>query len=235
MAKKALTETQPDQAAGRGFWIAVGLLSVLLGVILSREIARPFYGLHAWADASVAWRARTVLKYPLSYTKGLPVWAVGDPPRDNPNRSLNHPPLSMTTWALQMAILGGTSEWSLRTWRLIWSIVSLVLLMRLLRHLIGEKAAILAGLIFVLLPLVGYFGTGGRILALQLWAIWCYLVLIGALEGGPKPRAIHKWGLAVALFLGIQLNWGGVAAALIVWLASQVWYYIEKWLKGNGY
>ena len=82
------------------FWLCAGLLTVLLASIMARDISRPFYGLHSWKEAAAAWRARCYLKYDLEYTKGLAVWAVGDPPGKNPNRSLDHPQLGLFLPAL---------------------------------------------------------------------------------------------------------------------------------------
>ena len=51
------------------------------------------------------------------------------------------------------------------------------------------------------------------------------LSLVGAVLIGYIAQALIPWAEGLP----------EMAAALIVWLASQVWYYIEKWLKGNGY
>jgi hypothetical protein len=85
------------------FWLCVGLLAILLASIMARDIGRPFYGLHSWKEAAAAWRARCYLKYDLSYTKGLALWAVGDPPAEKPNRSLDHPQLGLFMPALDFS------------------------------------------------------------------------------------------------------------------------------------
>ena len=75
------------------FWFCAGLLAILLASILSRDITRPFCGLHSWADAHGPWAARVHLKYGLTYTKGFSTRAVGYPPVEKPFRYLDHPQL----------------------------------------------------------------------------------------------------------------------------------------------
>lgn len=87
--KEPDSPNQPNNTFG--FWLCAGLLTILLASIMARDIDRPFYGLHSWKEAAAAWRARCYLKYDLAYTKGLALWEVGQPPNENPNRSLDHP------------------------------------------------------------------------------------------------------------------------------------------------
>jgi len=89
-----------------GFWFCAGLLAVLLASILARDITRPFYGLHSWAEAHGPWAARVHLKYGLGYTHGFLTKAVGNPPTENPTRYLDHPQLSSLLNAVAMAVLG---------------------------------------------------------------------------------------------------------------------------------
>ena len=48
---------------GINFWLCVGLLVILLVSVASRDITRPFNGLHSWAQASGACVARSHAKY----------------------------------------------------------------------------------------------------------------------------------------------------------------------------
>ena len=89
--KKTLSAAEQSGERLGSYWLMGGLLVVLLASILARDIHRPFYGLHSWGQASGAWAARAHLKYGLGYTKGMSTWAVGEPPRENPNRYLDHP------------------------------------------------------------------------------------------------------------------------------------------------
>ena len=131
------------------FWLCAGLLAVLLASILSRDIDRPFYGLHSWGEAGGAWKARCYLKYDLEYTKGFSVWAVGDPPRENPNRALDHPQLGRFLPAVEMAIFG-VNELGLRIGGIIRAIVGLLIFLKIVRGLLDEKTALLAGLLYAL-------------------------------------------------------------------------------------
>jgi hypothetical protein len=191
----------------RWFWPAAAAVMALFAVQTCWDIDRPFYGLHAWNEAAAAWRARALLNYPLSYTRGAAVWAVGDPPPEGANRSFNHPQLGHLLRAATMAVTG-QSEWSYRIWEVIWSLAGLAVMLALLRALLDEWAALLTGLVFVLLPVNAYFMPGLGF-ALQMVELWCYLAAIGALRRGPPPRARHLWGLAAASFVAIQLGWAG--------------------------
>ncbi len=202
---------QPNKALG--FWACAGLLVILLASILSRDIARPFYGLHSWGEAGTAWKARNYLKYDLKYTKGFAVWAVGDPPRENPNRSLDHPQLGRFLPAVEMAIFG-MNEKGLRTAGVIRAVAGLLIFLKIVSGLLDKKTAILAGLLYALFPITGYFGTGlfgelGWDFPLSLLAIWCYLVLIRALNKDIEPKKLHKWLLGISLFFALQISWCG--------------------------
>ncbi|MFC1675663.1 ArnT family glycosyltransferase [Planctomycetota bacterium] len=193
---------------GVNFWLCGGLLVVLLISIMGREITRPFYGLHSWAQASGSWVSRSHVKYGLGYTKGLSTWAVGDPPTTTPRRYFDHPQLGILLNAGAMAIFG-VNEWSGRVVGIASSIITLLLFLRILRGLVDDKTALLAGMMFVVFPLSGYFGFGGWFATFSFLAIYCYLVLIGSLSDGPQPKVWHKVGLAAALFLMLQINWAG--------------------------
>ncbi|MDD5326264.1 MAG: glycosyltransferase family 39 protein [Phycisphaerae bacterium] len=190
------------------FWFCGGLLVILLASITTRDITRPFYGLHSWAEASGAWVARVHVKYGLDYTKGLATWAVGNPPTQNPSHYFDHPQLSALTKAGVMAVLG-VSEWSSRIVRVITSVLILLLFLKILRGLVDDKTALLSGLIYTLSPLTGYFGLGDWPVVFSFLALWNYLVLIGAVRNGHEPTRLHKYGIAAGLFMALQFGWPG--------------------------
>ena len=202
------TSPPPEQRPKKWFWPAVAVVLIVFAAETCWDIGRPFYGLHAWNEAAAAWRARTLLKYPLSYTHGAAVWAVGDPPPENPNRSFNHPQLGHIIRAAVFAVLG-QSEWAYRSWHVLSSLVGVAAFMALLRRLADEYAALLAGLILVLLPVNAYFVPGFGF-ALGIAQLWCYFALIGELRPGLEPKTRHYWGLAAASFVAIQCGWSGV-------------------------
>jgi hypothetical protein len=206
-------ETKPGY-----FWLAGGILAILFASIMVRDIDRPFYSLHSWGEAAMAWRARCYLKYDLSYTKGLAVWAVGQPPRENPNRSLDHPQLGLFVPALDMAIFG-VNERGIRIGGIIKAVLSLLVFLKIMRGLLDEKTALLAGLLFAIFPITGFFWYQAWMTPLNLvslLAVWFYLAILGALKDEPKPKAWYKWGLAVSLFLALQLRWEGLFYAAAI-------------------
>ena len=219
--KARTKKTKPKKEKGKtmgGFWFWVfgGLLCVLVGSIMTWHINRPFVGLHSLGQAHFAWVARSHVKYGLGYTKGLNTFAVGDPPAEKPSWYLDHPQLGGLLDAAGMAVLG-VNVWSVRVLHALGTIATLLVFLKLLRRLLDPMPALLAGLLFCLFPLTGYFGTYNMWLyPLVFWAFWCYLVLIGGLKDGPKPSKFHKWTLAVALFLGLQLTWEGFFWALAI-------------------
>lgn len=200
---------------GLRYWFCAGVIVLILGCNLSRDITRPFYGLHSWAQAHGAWLARVHLKYGLGYTKGLRTWAVGDPPVEKPLHYLDHPQLGALISAGVMALLG-PHEWSMRVILIMTSAAALLLLLKILRHLVDEYTALLTGLIFALFPINGYFGAGGWVMIFGFVAFWYYLVIIGALKDAPQAKPIHKWLLAAALFLMLQLSWAGFFYAFVI-------------------
>jgi len=220
MAKK-IEPHQAESTVGY-FQLCSAILCVLLVATLARNIDRPFTGLHSWGEAATAWRARTFLKYELSYTKGAAVWAVGDPPSSNPNRALDHPQLGLFLPAFDMLIFG-QDEAGLRTGGIIRAVIALLIFLLIAKGLLGKETALLAGLFYVLFPITGYFGCGVPLISnydflLGLVALWNYLVITEAVKSGPQPAKRHRWLLAASLFFAIQTSWCGFfyAAAICI-------------------
>lgn len=211
----AKNNTQEHLDKSVSFWLCAGLLVVLVGSILSRDITRPFYGLHSWGQAHDAWVARSHVKYGLGYTKGFDTFAVGNPPAAKPDRYLDHPVLFTLISSFFMAIFG-INTWALRIENILATAVALLLFLKILRQLLDNTTALLAGLLFALFPLIGYFGVNQWLYPLSFLAIWYYLVLIGALRDKPKPENWHKWALGACLFLGLQMTWEGFFFAMAI-------------------
>jgi hypothetical protein len=202
-------------ATALNFWFCAGLLAILAASMMSRDITRPFYGLHSWGQAHDAWVARSNVKYGLGYTKGFDTFAVGNPPAENPTRYLDHPVLFTLLNSFAMLIFG-VNTWALRVTNILATIAALLLLLKILRGLADDTTALLAGLFFCLFPLTAYFGVNQWLYPLSFLAIWCYLVLIGALKDAPQPKKFHKWALAISLFLALQMTWEGFFFALAI-------------------
>ena len=214
MAKNEVTNNIESKKINN-FWLMAGLLVILLATSMSRDIFRPFYGLHSWAEAHSAWDARVQVKYGLGYTKGFECRAVGNPPVENPYRYLDHPQLYGLLNAPAMAILG-INTWSLRVTNIVATILTLLLFLRILRGLLDDETALLGGLFFCLFPVIGYFGVNMWLYPFCFWAIWNYLVVINALQSGPEPQRKHKIYLAISLFMALQLSWEGFFFALAI-------------------
>ncbi|MHC4637841.1 MAG: ArnT family glycosyltransferase [Planctomycetota bacterium] len=198
------------------FWFWVALIAILLIATHARDITRPYYGLHSWGEASIAWRSRVYLKYPVSYTKLLSTWAVGDPPSpQTPQHYLDHPQLGMLLRAADMAVFG-INEYAQRIGSIIRALFCLYFFMKILKGLTDKPTAILAGLIFVLFPLAQYFPVRDWCFPLGFLTTWFYLVVIGALKGQPEPKKRHIWGLALSLFFIVQMAWTGFFYAMAV-------------------
>ena len=198
------------------FWLIAGLLTVLLGVILARDITRPFTGLHSWAQASGAWVGRSHAKYGLGYTKGVSTFAVGQPPTETPKRYWDHPQLGGLLNGAAMTIFG-INELAPRIVSVFTGLLSFLLFLKILRGLVADdKEALLAGLIFALFPLIGYFSVGGWLTLLILGSIWSYLVIIGGFWDKPEPKIRHKIILAICLFACLQLSWLGFFYAFAI-------------------
>jgi len=222
--------TAPIQTPGfwkRHFWVfacGVVLISVSTRVFdfsvappgyNGLVITEPFCGLHSWDLADRAWAARSHVKYGLGYTKGLRTLVVGDPPPEHPEYYVSHPPLE--TWILAAGmLLLGTEDWSVRLFEVVLTVPCLFLILLLLRRLYGGACALLTGLLLVLMPPSGYFGFNPLMVLLSLWALYEYLLLTGRLGEEPAAKGRHLLGLAVALFVLVQVNWAGVFYAFVI-------------------
>jgi hypothetical protein len=204
---------QADKAIS--FWLCGGLLLILLVSTMTRDITRPFYGLHSWAEASTACVARAHVKYGFAYTKGVSTWAVSTPPPANPTRYWDHPQLSNIILSFLMRLIG-TGESTVRVYKIILAAATLIWFLVLMRKLTDDITAILCGLFMAMFPLVQYFGTEGWLMLLALSSYWFYLKLIGAISGNPEKRSLYYLGLAATTFLGLLFGWSAFFFAMAV-------------------
>ena len=128
-----------DSAINQGkrydnFWLLAGLLGILLATSMSRDINRPFYGLHSWGEAHAYWNARVHLNYGLGYTKGMLTKAVGNPPTEKPLRYLNHPQLPSMIENVPFMAVFGQNELSLRIKKILVACVTLLLFLKILKY-----------------------------------------------------------------------------------------------------
>ncbi|MCJ7691885.1 MAG: hypothetical protein MUO22_00520 [Sedimentisphaerales bacterium] len=197
------------------FNFCAALIGIILVVSFSRDITRPFYGLHSWGEASMAWRSRSYFKYPVSYTKMLSTWAVGDPPAEPAKHYLDWPQLGMSLRAVDMALFG-VNEASPRIGSIIRALFCLFFFLKILRGLTDDKTALLAGLLFVLFPIAQYFPVRDWYFPLSFLCLWFYLIVLKELKNAPEPTNRHYWGLGLSLFFVIQMSWSGFFYALAI-------------------
>ena len=197
------------------FWLFAVLLCILLISTMARDINRPFIGLHSWGEASIAWRSRVYLKYDISYTKLLSTWAVGNPPEETAHHYLDHPQLGMLLRTADMLVFG-IKEYAQRAGGIIRAVICLLLFLIIVRRLTDDKTALLAGALFALFPLTGFFGPRDWGFPLGLAATWYYLVAIGGFKENSQRKPHHMWGLALTLFFVLQMSWSGFFYALAI-------------------
>ncbi|MCD4831849.1 MAG: hypothetical protein K8R02_08630 [Anaerohalosphaeraceae bacterium] len=198
------------------FWLIACLLAVLLGVIGSRDITRPFTGLHSWAQANGAWSGRTHAVYGLGYTKGIRTFALGQPPTETPKRYWDHPQLGALMAGVTIKIFG-INESSMRIVDLMTGLASLFVFLLILRGLFSDdRPVILSALLLILMPLIGYFGMGSWANLLIFGSIYFYLVCIKGLNNNPEPKLRHRVGLGACLFLCLQFSWMGFFYAFAI-------------------
>lgn len=198
------------------FAAVTGLLLLLYAAGLTRDLTRPWTGLHDWNGALFSQLARNFNRYPAEVHRGLPLVAAGATVPEPADRSLyvRHPP--GIVWLVAGAFrLGGEAEWVARLVPILASLVSWVLLVRLMRRRRGDLAALLAGVLYALMPMSVYFGRMVNhepiclmfmLLALEGWG--------GMKEGGAGRScrgAVAIW--LTALTAAIWIDWPGALFA----------------------
>ncbi|MBN1788493.1 MAG: glycosyltransferase family 39 protein [Sedimentisphaerales bacterium] len=197
------------------FWLAAGLLAVITVLSLTRDIDRPFCGLHSWAEASTAWVARAHVKYGFGYTKGVCTWAVGNPPPETPTRYWDHPQLSNILVSLLMRVTG-TGERTIRIYRAGLSALGLLIFVKLVRKLTDDTTALLAGLFIVIFPLVQYFGMEGWLMPLGFLSFWYYIAVLEKSEDKTSKLSANHIGLALCIFFNMLFGWSGFFFAMAI-------------------
>jgi len=138
------------------------------------------------------------------------------PPTESPARYLDHPQLAALLNTIPL-FLFGINDWALRLSALIVATLSLLLLLALLRRLYDETTSLLAGSIYVLFPITGYFyWVGYWMFPVIVVAFWCYITIIDGFKDKSEPRLIHFLGLGTMLFLMVQLGWVGFMYAAAI-------------------
>lgn len=220
----ALAGISASKFPGEFPWrIAVLILLMVYSAGLVQQIHRPWVGLHDWNGAFYSQLARNVIRYPINEHHGIGWIAVGEqtPPAEERSAYANHPPALV--WMVALAFkIGGESEAVARVVPIIASMISLLLLVHLIRESRGMETALLAGLIYAMLPMSVYFGRMVNHEAV------CLCLMLGALtawnfwraEGKPTWRMVALIGWCVSIVLLTWTDWVGVvfAGTFCVWV-----------------
>ena len=227
--------------SGRGAVRSVGVWLVLLLLVysagLSRDLSAPWAGMHDWNGAFFSQLARNFLRYPMSVHRGMPIVAVGEsvPPVEERSIYATHPP--GLVWLVAGAFkVFGESETVARLVPILASLGALALLVWLVSRAYGSATAILAGLIYAVMPMPVYFGRmvdhEAICLAAMLAAVaaWCVLA----------DRTASRWnhsgalaGWMAAVGVGVWVDWSvvlfaGLFCGYVILLAARG--RIERWL-----
>jgi 4-amino-4-deoxy-L-arabinose transferase-like glycosyltransferase len=208
--------------------IAVALLAGVYLAGLTRDLAEPWIGLHDWNGAFYSQLARNFLRYPVSIHLGMPVVAMGGdvPPPDERSIYPTHPAGLMWLVAGVFRIFG-ESEWAARIVPIAASVGSLLLFVRGVAGRWGRDTAIVAGLVYSMLPMSVYFG---RMVDHEAVCLFFMLLALGAwdaAEGGSAPwrRRIAALIWIIAVTAGIWTDWAGTlfAGVFAIHVAHSYW------------
>ena len=229
--------TEGRRAEARRGGGAVRLLLVvpliLYGAGLTYEIAEPWIGMHDWNGAFFSQLARNFLRYPWAVGHGMPVVAVGDavPPPAERSIYATHPP--GLVWLVAGAFrLFGEHEWAARLVPIAASLGSLVLLLWIVVRQCGLATALLAGLLYAVMPMAVFYGRMVDHEAVCLFgmlaAMWSWELLADPATAAARRRWLPAC-MVLALFGTIWVDWPGVlfaglfaAQALIQWRRGTV-------------
>lgn len=202
-------------------FIVLALLT-LYAALLSRDAASPWIGMHDWNGAYYSYLARNMLRYPLEVTRGLPVVEMGPqpPPADEAVRYATHPPGLIWLVSGSFALFG-IGEAAARLVPIACSLASLWFLMRITAGTLGRATAMLAGLIYAVMPMTTFFGRmvdqEAVLLCFMLASWWGWFAYHGEVATG-RSRAYCLGVWAIATLAAIWIDWPGVLSAGAVFL-----------------
>ncbi|MFP4057145.1 MAG: ArnT family glycosyltransferase [Candidatus Brocadiia bacterium] len=180
--------------------------------LLSLDITEPWIGSFDANGAIFSTAARNTLRYGLAATRGGQVVNAGRVSPGDFHFYTHHPPGLPLTMAASFALFG-VAEWSARLVPILFALGAVALLHRVARTLAGRRAACLAALVFVLQPMVAFYG---RMPDHEAPAVFFALAL-AALYLAWQERG-GRWrlaALAVVAFVGLWYAW---AVFLVPWL-----------------
>jgi len=220
-------ENRETESFGKeAYLVGCTIVLAMALLLLTRNISRPFTG-PDWNDAQWGIFARNHVEYGLGYTKLFCTW--GDifhnwpgmtPPSGEQQRYLNHPPLLALFAAIPMYFFGD-HEWVCRLVPILTTLGSAWLLMVILSRLQSPLFGLIAGLFYVTLPAVAYFGRmlnhESPVEFFSLLMLHGYLHWAGFYGSESNPRS----GIicyTTGVVLGICTGWAAIIMAGLIWL-----------------
>lgn len=196
-----------------------GGLVLLLVLLQSIGISRPFLRQHESNGTEFGKHARNHLKFGLGKTVGLMLDVSG--PRleayDNYREHFysNHPPLS-SLLLCGAFVLFGVSETTFRAFLIVLSVIALLLFRRLASRLLSPPSDRIATAVFACLPMFVFYSivTCLQVVAL-IGVLSAFLFYLRWLESG---RAWNYAGIAASMLFACYSSWEGyyIAPALLV-------------------
>lgn len=202
-------------------FISIAIIT-LYAVGLLRDLNQPWVGMQDWNGAFYSYTTRNLMRYPLAVSGGLPVVEIGPipPPPAETQRYATHPPGLPWLLAVSFSCLG-VSEASARLVPILCSLAALWLMMRVVASTMGRTTALLAGLLYAVIPMSVYFGRmvnhEAVVLCCMMLATWGWYARLGKVAtNAPRFLCFACWlgGLVGAIWV----DWPGglLAAALFV-------------------
>jgi len=178
--------------------LAVGAL------LLCLDIAEPWTGSYDANGALFSTAARNTLRYGLVATRGGQVVNAGELTPDRFRFYAHHPPGISLTMAASFAIFGD-HEWSARLVPIAFTLGAAALLYVVAAQLAGVRAGFFATLVFVLQPMVAFYG---RMPDHEAPAAF-FALLLAALYLGWQRDGRKAWlaAMCVAAFAGLWYGW----------------------------
>ena len=209
----------------------VVLLLAVYAAGLTHGMSRPWTGMHDWNGAFFSQLARNLLRYPIEVHHGMGLVAVGEavPPPEERSIYATHPPGLIWLIAAAFRLLG-EAEWAARLVAVLPSLATLVLLVRILDRAWGRQTALLAGLIYSVLPMTVYFGRmvdHEAVCLFFMMAATCAWQELTAGDSSPGPRRmIARLAWIVAILGAILVDWPGLIFAALFCI-----YVLIQWIR----
>lgn len=210
-------EAGPLARRGRLRGIAF-LLAVVYAAGLTHDLTRSWTGYHDFfLGAFHSQFARNTLRYPFEVHHGIPMMAMGEalPPPEQRSLYATHPPGLVWMLCGFFATLG-QAEWVARLLPIVCSLGAILLLLGEVARARDRTTAILAGLIYAVLPLAVFFGRLVDHEAVCLCGMLAVVRCMGWMFDRPPGRRTGPAAtICLLLAVLIWIDWAGVLFAVL--------------------